>query len=197
MLEPNSEPLISRGVDFAPRFWARALDLLPHYACLFAGGILVALPIAFAAEKNGHSGAEAIDGLRSSGGLAMSLTLLGSILAHALAEGFAGATLGKRLLGLTVVGPHGYPPGFLAAMKRSLAFLWDGLFFGILAHQKMGETPLRQRYGDHWGQTVVVRRSELDARTRPSDWRLAGVLVLSWLASAVVQAGVYLIVISI
>lgn len=197
MLQPESEPIRLRGVDFGPRLGARAIDFFAHYACLFAAGILVALPIALEAERNGHSGAAAIDGLENPGGLALVLMLLGSILSHALAEGLGGATLGKRLLGFAVIGTHGRPAGFVAALKRSVAFVWDGLFFGLLAYQKMTETSLRQRYGDHWGETVVVYRRDLPKDARPSDFRLLLVLTFSWLASAAFQAMGYLLVVSI
>lgn len=194
---PTTPPAPGRGVDFGPRLGARAIDFLTYYACLFAGGILVALPVALAAERAGHSGAAAVDGLRDPGGLALVLMALGSILAHAVAEGLGGASLGKRLLGFAVVGTHGRRAGFLAALKRSLAFLWDGLFFGLLAYQKMTETPLRQRYGDHWGETLVVHRRDLPAEARPSDARLLLALTVSWMASALLQAGGYLLLVAL
>lgn len=183
-----------QGVNFGPRLAARAIDLVPHYVSSFVGGILVAVPIVLLASLSGRSADEAIDGLQNSGWLAFLLSLAGSILADAFSEGFAGATLGKRLLGLQVVRTRGRRVSFLPALKRSVAFLWDSLFFGIIAHQKMSETPLRQRYGDHWGDTVVVRRKDLPPASRTSDGRFFLVLLLATFANGLIQAIGYLMV---
>ena len=58
-------------------------------------------------------------------------------------------------------------------MKRNLAYYVDSLFFGLVAYQKMSESPKRQRIGDHWGRTMVVRLAEIDPSTRPSGLRFA------------------------
>jgi uncharacterized RDD family membrane protein YckC len=87
--------------------------------------------------------------------------MLGSLAMHTLSEGLHGSTIGKRLCGLTVVMVGGGRPTLGAALKRSLAFLWDTLFFGLIAAQRMSQSPLSQRYGDVWANTQVVRLSAL------------------------------------
>jgi uncharacterized RDD family membrane protein YckC len=96
--------------------------------------------------------------------------LIGATAMETLAEGLHGSTLGKRICGLTVISEDGSPATLLGALKRSIAYFWDALFFGLVAAQKMSESPRRQRFGDVWGHTQVVRLSSLDAGARRS-WR--------------------------
>jgi uncharacterized RDD family membrane protein YckC len=90
---------------------------------------------------------------------------------HTLAEGLHGSTLGKRLCGLTVIAVEGGHADLSAALKRSVAFIWDAFFFGLVALQKMSESPRRQRYGDTWAGTQVVRISKVDPSQRRSFGR--------------------------
>jgi uncharacterized RDD family membrane protein YckC len=115
---------------------------------------------------------------------------------HVLAEGLHGSTIGKRICGLAVISEDGTPATLLGALKRSIAYFWDAMFFGLIAAQKMSESPRRQRVGDAWGHTQVVRLSSLDSGTRRSWVRFAvavtagiavdGVLLLTELASRLV-----------
>jgi uncharacterized RDD family membrane protein YckC len=93
-------------------------------------------------------------------------SLVSTIVMHTMAEGLHGSTLGKRIRGLTVVSEDGSPASVRAALKRAIACLWDGMFFGLVAAQKMSESPRRQRYGDAWAETQVVRISALSPERR-------------------------------
>jgi uncharacterized RDD family membrane protein YckC len=93
--------------------------------------------------------------------LSFALGLVGSTLYHALAEGFGGATLGKAMTGLRVRSDDGSPAKLGGALLRSIAFLWDGFFFGMIAYGSMSRSRTQQRNGDKWGHTVVVRAASL------------------------------------
>lgn len=87
---------------------------------------------------------------------------------HSLFEGVAGSTVGKRVLGLHVVAFDLTPVRFDQAVKRSIGFLVDALFFGAIAAGEMKDSPEKQRIGDRWGETRVVRRRSLPLELRPS-----------------------------
>jgi hypothetical protein len=71
------------------------------------------------------------------------------------------------------------------ALLRSLAYYFDGLFFGLVAYSSMKQSPLNQRYGDRWAHTVVIRAKELPSgsRTGPEVFVLAFLMgSVCWMA---------------
>lgn len=72
-------------------------------------------------------------------------------------EGFAGATLGKWILGIRVVGPDRGKPGLARSLKRNLLRLVDGLpalnIAGVLLIMR---SPEKARFGDRRAGTRVV-----------------------------------------
>lgn len=97
---------------------------------------------------------------------AIAFATVGAICAEASSEAIAGTSVGKLMLGFRVVSLSGsdvIPCSPKAALKRSIAFLADGIFFGYFAYIAMTESPLNQRMGDAWAETVVVRGSSLPA----------------------------------
>ena len=126
-----------------------------------------------------------IQRLSATSGLDFLAGLLGSLAMHTVAEGLHGSTIGKRLCGLTVVTVGGAPPTLGGALKRNIAFLWDALFFGMIAAQRMSQSPLNQRYGDAWANTQVVRLSVLTPDPGRS-WLGFGLAVSYGLAANVV-----------
>jgi len=66
------------------------------------------------------------------------------------------------------VSESGGPAGLLAALKWTLAFYFDSLFFGFVAWRAMATSMRRQRVGDVWAHTMVVRLTELAPGTRRS-----------------------------
>ena len=98
------------------------------------------------------------------------------LLAEAIGEGLGGSTLGKMTLGLRVVRPDGAPINFGAALGRSAAFFVDAIFFGLVAWTSMSGSMLKQRYGDKWANTVVVRVASTADRSRLGAPIVAAVL---------------------
>ena len=75
-----------------------------------------------------------------------------------LLEGLGGATLGKRLLRLRVVGPHGARAGLPSALLRNILRVVDGLpALGILGAVLISTSDERARFGDRVAGTRVVR----------------------------------------
>ena len=63
-------------------------------------------------------------------------------------------------------------------MIRSLWFLVDGFFFGLVGYTSMQKSPLNQRYGDVWGHTVVVAAANVPAGSERGTLQLMGGLML-------------------
>jgi uncharacterized RDD family membrane protein YckC len=75
-----------------------------------------------------------------------------------LLEGYRGQTLGKLVVGITVVSEAtGAPPGPAAATVRTALRLIDGLANYLVAFVAVLATAKRQRLGDMAAHTVVVR----------------------------------------
>jgi uncharacterized RDD family membrane protein YckC len=115
-------------------------------------------------------------------GWSLALSFVAAVAFHALAEGIHGSTPGKMMLGLTVLDSAGgfCKPG--AALVRELAYFVDALFFGIVAYLSMKDSALRQRLGDKWAGTVVVRRRSLQPTQRRSTGRFIAAVAASCLA---------------
>ena len=123
-------------------------------------------------------------------GVLIGLGMLGSFLYHAVAEGFSTVTTGKLLCGLRVVTTDGAPVTMKGAFVRSLAIFFDSIFFGLIAYSSMQKSPLQQRYGDVWGETVVVKKSIFQPKPARRHWRMiVGILMgsLLWVCMLVVQ----------
>jgi uncharacterized RDD family membrane protein YckC len=172
MDEPSAgEVGLREGAGFGIRALARAIDTVVHVLVGVVVGVATIVLLAIGGALRGQPTDAEVARLSVNTPLGFLAGLLGSIAMHALAEGLHGSTVGKRLCGLTVVRVDGGPAGVAAAVKRSVAFLWDALFFGLVAAQKMSESPLRQRYGDAWAGTQVVRLAGLDPAQRRSSLR--------------------------
>jgi uncharacterized RDD family membrane protein YckC len=166
-------PPIREGAGFWIRALARAIDLLVHMAVGLACGFMAALLIAFGSALRGASPDDTLLQLSVATRFGFVAAVLGSLAPHVLAEGLHGSTIGKRLCGLTVIFEDGTPATLGAALKRNILYFFDALFFGMLAAMKMSESERRQRYGDVWAGTQVVRLSSLDAGAGRSWMRFA------------------------
>ncbi|HKS21192.1 MAG TPA: RDD family protein [Thermoanaerobaculia bacterium] len=168
------------AADFGIRFVARLVDYLP---VILAGGLSLAIASAVA---TGPVPAENDDSLVIRIGF-----LVATILYHAFSESIGGASLGKRLFGLEVVSEDLRPATLLQGWKRSLAFVVDGFFFGLVGYNAMKKSPIRQRIGDGWAKTrVVLRRSLPPALRRPTSifvFSLFGALGIAAEGFALVQ----------
>jgi uncharacterized RDD family membrane protein YckC len=157
---PLSTQPISAGAGFAIRTAARAIDILYGTGLGLVGGVLggIILTILEATESVSPGWQGRIQGFSL---MAFFLSLVGGFLYHSFMEGIHGASLGKLICRLRVVTENGKPIGMKAAALRSLAYYFDGLFFGLVAYGAMKTSPLNQRYGDRWAHTVVIKSKEL------------------------------------
>jgi uncharacterized RDD family membrane protein YckC len=73
-------------------------------------------------------------------------------------EAAAGATLGKRMVGIRVVSEDGAHVSVRAAVVRNLLRIIDALFFYLVAFVSALLSTRGQRLGDRAAHTVVVRR---------------------------------------
>lgn len=111
---------------------------------------------------------------------------------HAVAESISGMTVGKRLTGLMVTGENGLPCRIGQAVGRNLALFIDGLLFGLPAVQSMYKSPRRQRNGDVWAHTMVVRLRDLPPGSLPSFLRFVAGLIAAVIAASMIAALGYL-----
>ena len=146
VLAPEAEPETSGSLEVAiapveihfrrAPGWKRSvawiLDGLP-FAALFAFALRVALdrlphaaPLDFAAAID-LAAAEASDIT----GPILAGTLVLFAVYHVLAHGMSGATLGKRLVGIRVVGPDGKRPGLARATVRAALGVVSVLLVGM------------------------------------------------------------------
>jgi uncharacterized RDD family membrane protein YckC len=190
------------GVGVLRRGVARLLDTAICVAIAFVAALLAFLlaslwidvlgPPAWAALERLLDAAATEKGLLGWG--IEGLIGLGAFVAlHSLSEGLHGSTIGKRLLGLTVVAADGSPAGLGAGIIRSLGFLIDQLAFGLVGAWRIDQSPRAQRIGDEWADTLVVRIAALPPGARRSTSRfvvatLAGVLAAGIVVVAIVSA---------
>jgi uncharacterized RDD family membrane protein YckC len=194
--QPPIPSLIPGGAGFGIRFLARFIDVL--YGCMLglivgavAGMLFVVLvylgkltpgevqSILFAAQwRSTH--------LRFTF-MGVGLGILGTSLYHIVAEGFSTATIGKLICGLRVVQVDGRAASMKGALIRQLGYFVDALFFGLIGYVSMQKGPLRQRYGDVWGKTVVVKASVFQPQPARGFGRMfAGILMGSALWAGIV-----------
>ena len=178
-IEVGQARAIRSGADYGVRLAARFLDLcytfIVHYV----------IDIAIIRNLETFPNAQVASPLSIAGTLAY-------ILYATCCEGFCGATVGKRLFGLHVVSQDGSRCRIRNAIVRNLAYYVDSLLFGLIAYISMSKSPLRQRLGDRWGRTVVVRRYQIPRKSQRSlrDLVLALVLATSMYLLVVVWASV-------
>lgn len=162
-------------------FWIRALARMIDWVMTWfiggMGGIVVAFVAGIIITVTHRSHEAFMDALQHPSWFRYVTGVLVTLTYHSLCEGVAGATLGKRILGLQVVSEDFGAPTLTQAVKRSLGFFVDGLFFGAVAAQHMNESRMKQRVGDSWANTYVVKRDTLaPAQQRPLSIVLAAVV---------------------
>jgi uncharacterized RDD family membrane protein YckC len=134
------------------RFVALLLDAV---IVLFPLTIVVGLLSGGGYTETGEGYANA--GIKVSG--SASTLLLALVLGYyVLCEAATGATLGKRMVGIRVVGEDGRGLTFWAAIVRNVLRLVDGFFFYLVGVIFALTSERRQRLGDRAAHTVVVRR---------------------------------------
>jgi uncharacterized RDD family membrane protein YckC len=155
----ESEPVYA---GIAVRLSAVALDVLVMSAVFFPVTRLVkGTWVMTASEHRWAAGAFVTDPL-------CLVFLLVMFLYFVLFEGLAGATPGKRALGLRVVGTYGGEAGLTAALLRNVLRMVDGLpALGIVAAVLIASSPEKARFGDRVAETRVVRANRRRGRGQP------------------------------
>ena len=131
-------------VSVGPRFLALLIDIVILSAVYFP------LSFLFSLSRDAQS-AWGVSILAFFPGLLALLYLI-------VMEATQGATLGKMALGLRVVKTDGSPINWSQSIIRNLLRIVDCLFCYLVGAILVWNSPLRQRFGDHVANTVVVRR---------------------------------------
>ena len=145
VLEPPAEPppLAPASVVTGRRIVAGLLDLVPMFAVAIAIG-----------ERRGAS--------VSLEGMTVIWWLLGGIAYYTVCELLTGTSPGKALVGLCVRNEDTTPPSRQQLALRNLLRIVDVFFmYGVGLLLALTSTK-RQRLGDRFAKTVVLRRSEVE-----------------------------------
>jgi uncharacterized RDD family membrane protein YckC len=100
----------------------------------------------------------------ASGSLAFApFAVLAGLLVLVVLQGLTGATVGKVLAGIRVVGPDGNPPGVLRALLRTVFLVVDAFPYVIplLGWLVALGNSRHRRFGDYAAGTMVARRRAL------------------------------------
>jgi uncharacterized RDD family membrane protein YckC len=188
----SSRPTVAAGAGFGIRLVARLIDTVYGFITSLFGGVFAGV-ILMILEG---SGLVSPGWQGRTGGLNLAgwgLGILGSLTYHCLTEGIYGASLGKLACGLRVVSESTGPIGLAKAFKRSLAYYWDGLFFGLVGYSSMKESALNQRYGDHWAKTVVIKTREVAVESK-RGWEMFALAFVMGSAAEMLAAAAGVIV---
>jgi uncharacterized RDD family membrane protein YckC len=120
------------------------------------------------------------------------LATLGSLVYHTGCEGLHGSTLGKLVFSMVVVQEHGSPCRLKGAVVRSMGYLLDALFFGLIGYSEMQKTSLEQRHGDEWTHTVVCKHSNAPGSLRGGDRFVMALFFAIMADAALIIAGLLL-----
>lgn len=181
---PDPTPLV--GAGFGRRAVARLLDVL---FTGFLGGALAALILlALGGDETVLDRGVPVVGFE----MWLARTLM-MVTYHGVAESLGGATLGKLLLGLTVVGEDGTPISLGRGLLRNLWVLVDSLGFGLVAYLVMRRSAWHQRLGDRHARTLVVHHRDLPETSRRRPAAVAhGILVGLAFAAAICALAILL-----
>lgn len=178
-------PTSENAVPFGPRAGARVIDLVVAQVAGTVGGAMAGITLALLA-LSGLGRSDWAQHLNLGFGLNLVVGGLAGVAGHAVSLVVCGTTLGKRLLGLRVVTTDGRRPGIVAAVVRELAWYVDSFFFGLVAFKAMENSPLQQRLGDAWANTVVVRSNTISGTGAASGGLVVVGILLGLAAHALV-----------
>ncbi len=171
------------GAGFWIRALARLVDVVYGYAVGSVAGIAAAIVLLF---LQALSIADPGWARRMSHPYLILILIpagfVGNLSYHTLCEGIYGASVGKLVCGLRVLSEDQTPCRLGPAFIRSIAYLVDGLVFGLVGYLSMNKTPLSQRHGDHWAKTIVVRRAQVPAESKRSGYVFVSAVTFGSLA---------------
>jgi uncharacterized RDD family membrane protein YckC len=134
-----------------------------RFVAVLLDSVIVLLPLVILVGLlTGGGYAESGDGYANAGvnvgGNALLLMLALALGYYVLSEAATGMTLGKRMVGIRVVGESGEHVTFVAAVVRNLLRVVDALFFYLVGFLFAVTSFRGQRLGDRAAHTMVVRR---------------------------------------
>lgn len=183
----EQQPPGPQPAGFWIRAFARMIDWVVGWIAAAFGAGLVGALLALALLQIRHSIDELPALLEQNKWFEYVIGICGMLAYHTVAEGLVGQTLGKRLLGLQVISESLGQPALMQGFKRSLAFLYDSFLFGAIAAGNMGSSRMKQRAGDNWAGTYVVKNNTLPESQRPRLGLFLAVLIAAFAASLVVH----------
>ena len=170
------------GAGFWIRAAARILDGGIHFLVSFVAGAMAGIVVFVLASLAGVPPEALFDRAGTTTVATYVASFLGTSMVHVLSEGLHGSTIGKWLCRITVISEDGGPADLVAALKREMAFYVDSFFFGLVAIHSMKGSPRRQRIGDKWADTMVVKLADVPPSARRSGWRFVVVALAALVA---------------
>jgi tetratricopeptide (TPR) repeat protein len=178
---PPPSPAPSEGKRFGIRAASYLIDWVMHYISSWVAGFLAGVAVVMLLLLFNKPGAVSYLGQGLEPGWPFTIAgVMLSVVYFALFEWLYGATPGKLVLGMRVVGQDGGRCSAKAALVRGLLRYWDAFFFCVPALVTM-EAPLQQRVGDKAARTMVVGSKDPGIRERREwGWFLvaAGILLV-------------------
>ena len=153
-IEPSTAAAGAREMNYQSvgiRFAALIVDGIPLFVLFFVIGRMWA----------GSMGRLDSEGWKLSGGPALLFSLIMFVICalyYTLLEGSIGATLGKLVCRIRVVGEDGSQCSYGQAFNRNLLRVVDGLFGYLIGAILIWNSPKCQRLGDRVARTVVVKK---------------------------------------
>jgi uncharacterized RDD family membrane protein YckC len=168
-----SEAMLEPG-GFGIRAAAQVIDIVATMLVAVvagaAGGVFIAILATLGIASAGWE-----QRIGKSDALTVLIGIIASLAYHTFAEALGGATVGKAICGLRVLGERREPCSFGKALGRNLAYYIDAMFFGLVGWTSMSQSPFMQRYGDKWAGTIVIRTRSAHGMTMRSP--VVGILV--------------------
>jgi uncharacterized RDD family membrane protein YckC len=193
--QPPLVTAVLAGADFGIRFLARGIDIILGILLGVVSGFFAGILIAILSSL-GRVRSDWVEVVGQTNYWTYVFGILGGLLYHFFAESIGGTTVGKLICGLNVVQLDGRPCTLVGALKRSVAYLIDALFFGYIAYESMQKSALRQRHGDIWGKTVVVKKTVFLPTPARAIWRVVAGCMVGSAALMVAQVTHLLIAVS-
>jgi uncharacterized RDD family membrane protein YckC len=182
--QPASPQVQLEYVGYGRRFAAQGLDLLVTTLINIVVVAVVTFAVVAVATAMGRDTRTMLANLKDMSAVGWLYSFLAAFAYDVVGQAVHGSTPGKMVLGITVRSADGGNCDWVQALRRVLVFYVDALFFGLVGYDSMRRSPQKQRFGDRWAGTVVVRNRSLDASQRRSAARFIGATVAACAAYA-------------
>lgn len=173
-IEASVEPTYA---GFGIRAVARIIDMVVCSIVAIGAGITAGI-VGAILNVAGFLDAAWVQRIEETTILGYVVSFLASLTYHIVSEWVGGASLGKLICGLRVAKEDLVPCTIGASIVRSLGYIVDALFFGLIAYSAMSKSATMQRFGDQWAHTVVVKGATVPDRAKRSALAVfAGIVV--------------------